>query len=149
MATARDIPYSGFNFKVVVSGGGVAITGKFSEVSGIETNQDVIEYRSGEDPTLGVTKIPGLAKYSNLTLRRGVLGGTDLTQWRQQAIEGRVIGNLATVTVQLLNEQKTQVLSWVFKNAWPVRWTGPTLAGARSETAVESLEVAYESVTVE
>ncbi|WP_437983207.1 phage tail protein [Sorangium sp. So ce117] len=151
MATKREIPYSGFNFKVTVSGGSSGtITGKFSEVSGLDTDQDVIEYRSGEDPTLGMTKIPGLAKYPNVVLKRGILGVIDLWTWRKKVIDG--IGDpdrKATVTVELLDEKRTTVMTWKITNAWPAKWTGPSLAGNKGETVIESLELAHEGITVE
>ena len=74
-ATAeRDDPYAGFNFIVEI--GGVTVAG-FSEVGGLTTKTNAIEYRNSyEDIT--VRKLPGLKKFANITLKRGYTQGTDL-----------------------------------------------------------------------
>ncbi|AGP35518.1 phage tail protein [Sorangium cellulosum] len=144
-------PYNAFNFKVEIQGGGASITGGFSEVSGLETEQDVVEYRSGEMKPDETQKIPGLSKKPNLVLRRGVLkaGASDLFNWRRRVIEGLADGDRtgASVTIQLMDEKgSAPVTTWKLMRAWPVKWSGPTLAANRSETAVESLEIAYEEI---
>ena len=55
---AREIPYSNFNFQVVDETGG--IVGGFSDVSGLNAEVQIAEYRAGSDPENHVTKIPGV-----------------------------------------------------------------------------------------
>jgi hypothetical protein len=82
MATARNNPYSAFNF-IVTSTDDTTIGG-FMEVSGLDTENAVIEYREGADQTGAsagafVRKLPGLERYPNVMLRRGITG--DLNLW--------------------------------------------------------------------
>jgi hypothetical protein len=58
-----DDPYPGYNFKVIVTGisDGSAVTGAFTEVTGLEAEIKGIEYRNGNE---GITmrKIPGWSR---------------------------------------------------------------------------------------
>ncbi|HET7539657.1 MAG TPA: phage tail protein [Polyangiaceae bacterium] len=148
MAT-RANPYGVFNFKVDFANG---VTASFSEVSGLDSEQGVIEYRTGEDDTV-MSKHPGLRKHSNVVLKRGIIGTTNLWAWREQVMNG--IGNTddtegkAQVTVHLLNEKREPVVTWKLNKAWPVKWVGPSLAASKNETALETLELAHEGITME
>ncbi|XXT22765.1 phage tail protein [Sorangium sp. So ce429] len=147
---ATRAPYNAFNFKVQFQGGGApSVQGGFTEVSGLESEQDVVEYRSGDQKPDETMKIPGLSKKPNLVLRRGIIGTPDLFTWRKQVIEGLTDANrqAASVTIQLMDEKgASPVMTWTLRRAWPVKWTGPSLAANRSETAVESIEIAYEEI---
>ena len=93
-ATYRDDPYPAFNFEVVVNGiseDGRSVKGSFMEVSGLGVEIPAIEYRTGgEDIT--VRKIPGLKKFSNIVLKRGIIGDLTFWNWLLEAMNGREIG---------------------------------------------------------
>src|ERR1043166_8243526 len=82
----RSDPYSAFNFLVTINEITVAA---FSEVSGIETDSDVIEYRNGNE---GITKrkLPGLNKFTNIILKRGITNDHGLWAWRKQVMDGTI-----------------------------------------------------------
>jgi len=66
----RADPYSAYNFEVVVTGisdDGKAVKGSFMEVSGLEVEVAVIEYRNGSENTT-FRKIPGLKNSATLSL---------------------------------------------------------------------------------
>ena len=48
----------------------------------------------------------------------------------------------------LLSPRQFPVMWWNFRNALPVRWTGPTFNAASDEVGVEELELVHEGVTV-
>ena len=88
----RDDPYGGYNFLVTINGvsnDGQAVRGSFAEVSGLEAEQPAIEYRNGsEDITL--RKLPGLKKYPNIVLKRGVTSDLAFWNWILKGMEGEV-----------------------------------------------------------
>jgi len=84
----RNDPFSSFNFLVEIDGLGKAA---FSECSGITMETDAIEYREGADVT-HVRKLPGLAKYGNITFKRGFTKDTALWTWRKTVIDGKTAG---------------------------------------------------------
>ncbi|WP_326642259.1 phage tail protein [Streptosporangium sp. NBC_01755] len=127
-------------------------TSSFSEVSGLTMEADAIEYRGGADRALTVRKIPGLRKYGNVTLKRGIVpkgeksGGIGLYEWFNTIRAGTVARR--PVTVSLLNEAGDPVMTWKIKDAWPVKIEGPGLNATGNEIAIETLEFAHEGVEV-
>jgi phage tail-like protein len=133
-------PYAQFNFLMEIDGLSVA---GFSEVSGLTTEQDVIEYREGSD-TQTVRKIPGLRKYGNITLKRGFTQNRELWLWRKTAIDGMTERKSGAII--LLDEARAEVLRWEFGRAWIAKWEGPTLNATANEAAIESMELAVEDL---
>ncbi len=137
-------PLPKFYFSVQIGDDG---TMSFAEVSGLETETQVIEYRHGNSPIFYPIKMPGLGRVGNVTLRKGTfVGDTKLWDWYNQikmnTIERR------TVRISLLDETGTPKMTWTLNNAWPTKITGTDLASLANEAAIESLEVAYETLTV-
>jgi phage tail-like protein len=148
MATLRDDPYTGYNFLVDVVGldSGSAQAG-FSEVSGLGAELAVVEYRDGNDKVNSVRKLPGVVKYPNIVLKRGVTGDLTLWQWIQQAIQGNV--QRVDGRIVLLDETRNAVVTWKFRRAWPCRYEGPTLAAKGNQVAIETLEICHEGLEIE
>jgi phage tail-like protein len=148
-AKYRDDPYGGFNFEILINGisdDGTAVKGSFAEASGLEVDIQPIEYRNGaEDIT--VRKIPGLKKYPNLVLKRGILGDTALWKWIQEAMDGKVRRTEGSVV--LLDENKQEVMRWNFKRGWPCKWTGPGLNAKNNEIGMETLEICHEGIQLD
>ncbi|MEQ8279528.1 MAG: phage tail protein [Deltaproteobacteria bacterium] len=146
MAVERNNPYGSFNFRVEFDNGIIAA---FSEVSGIDSEQGVVEYRTGDEDTV-MRKIPGIRKHPNVVLKRGVIGASDLFRWRDEVVGG--IGNAddsegkTSVKIHLLDEKRGVVATWKLKKAWPVKWMGPAMAANKNETALETLELAHEGI---
>ena len=69
-------PMPKFHFKVFWD----SATISFSEVSGLDTETQIIEYRHGDSPSYYPIKMPGIGKVGNVTMKRGVFVG-DTTYW--------------------------------------------------------------------
>ena len=146
MPVDRNDPYPAGNFEITVVGisdDGKAVKGSFSEISGLGVDINVIEYRTGsEDITM--RKRPGLKKFSNLVLRRGVIGDATFWNWLAAAMNGQVIR--ADGTIALLDEKRQPVVIWKFHRAWPCKWTGPDLVASSNDVAIEALEICHEGL---
>ncbi len=82
MAEPRDTPYSVFNYLVNLGDGTEgSVQGGFSEVSGLNAEVTVAEYRNGNAKTNYVTKIPAIIKAGDVTLKRGVIGADNIYEW--------------------------------------------------------------------
>ncbi|PSR52328.1 phage tail protein [Adhaeribacter arboris] len=138
-------PLAVFHFRVEWGGKNVG----FSEVSGLTQEAQLIEYRDGSSNDFSTIKMPGLRKYNNITLKRGVIkGDNDFFTWL------KTVSNLGTVerrdlTINLLNENHEPVMVWKAHNCWPVKVEGPGLKANGNEVAVESIEIAHEGVTLQ
>ncbi|BAY14134.1 phage tail protein [Calothrix sp. NIES-2098] len=141
MATGdRKDPLMAYNFTLEISGKRAG----FRECSGLDSSQDPTEYREGNEKVLTVRKLPGLVKYSNISLKYGVTDDTSLWQWLTKAVTGdieRVDG-----TISLLDDKGAEKLKWKFKAGWPTKWTGATFNATSNEVAIETLEIAHEGI---
>ncbi len=139
--TARVDPFLSGNFLVEISG---ITASAFSEVSGLEASIDVIDYRTGDSAENTPQKLPGLNRYSNITLKRGFTSDFSLWNWINGALTGAVVR--ATVQITLRDQADNPVWIWQLKNAWPCRWSGPLLVANSSDVAIETLEITHEGL---
>jgi len=145
----RDDPYPGYNFEVVIAGvsdDGRAVRGSFAEVSGLEVVIDPIEYRTGSEDTT-VRKIPGLKKFTNIILKRGIIGDLAFWNWLLEGMHGEV--RRTDGQIILLDESRNEVIRWIFKRGWPCKWTGPGLNARNNEIAIETLEICHEGLSID
>jgi phage tail-like protein len=141
MAGERKDPYRKFRYRVEVEG--ITQAG-FNEVSGFDASVDVVEYREGNE-VITPRKLPGLAKYGNITLKWGVTDSLDMYNWMQDTIQGKVTRK--TVTIIAINEAGGDVATWKVIEAWPSKYTAPDFNGTASEVGIELLEMAHEGMT--
>lgn len=137
----RFDPYNASNFYLEIEG---LITGGFSEVTGLESEIELESYQEG-----GVNgyshQFPRRTRYPNLVLSHGLTLNDTLWTWYQSAAKGNV--QLKNVTIILLDGQQIPVMLWNFKNAYPVKWSGPTFnARNANEVAVERLELIHQGI---
>lgn len=155
MATARDTPYGAFNFLVSLTRGAGEvgdIAAGFSEVSGLNTEMTIAEYRTGNDRENHTHKFPGTYKSGDVTFKRGVVGTTDIWEWLDAMRRGDDAPNKLKreVVVKLLNEKRDVVFTWKLKGAMPMKWTGPTMtAKGGGDVAMEELVLSIEKVEYE
>ena len=143
MATGeRKDPFRGFNFKLEIDG--ISRNG-FRECSGLDASTDVAEYREGTEKGNTARKLPGLNKYSNITLKWGITDDASLFDWRKKVIDGKVERKNGSIV--LMDEAGDEKVRWNFVNAWPSKWTGPTFNATANEVGIETLEIAHEGVT--
>lgn len=137
---ARNDPYRKFNFIVEIDG--ITSTG-FQFVDGLESASDVIDYREGGE-MIAARKLPGLNKFSNITLKRGVTTNRDLWEWRRSVMDGATERRNGSIIV--LNEAREEVLRLNFHNAWPCRWKIGGLDALESQVLVEEIELVVEDL---
>ena len=149
MATQRDNPYGAFNFLVSLeSGDETSVIGGFSDASGLGTEINFSEYRNGNEKANTVRKIANTFKQEDVTLKRGLVGSTDLFAWVKNVREGGK--DTRQVTITLLDEARSPVASFRLHNAQPKKWVGPTLAAkGGGEVAMEELHLVHEGITYE
>jgi phage tail-like protein len=150
MPTLRDNPYGAFNFLVALGGaqgdgGEGTIIGGFSDASGLGMDVNYSEYRNGNERFNTSRKVPNTHKLDDVTLKRGLVGSTDLFEWIKTVRDGTA--DPRSVTVTLLDEARNAVATWRLRNAQPKKWTGPTLAAkGGGEVAMEELHLVHEGI---
>lgn len=143
MSTGQRIdPYGNYNFLVEIDG---IARAAFHEASGFESSIDVIEHREGGE-NITLRKLPGMVKYSNISLKWGTTNDRDLYDWHMQWVKGDPDAKRKNGSVILLDRQGQEKVRWNFFNAWPSKWTGPSFSAEGNDVAIEALELAHEGI---
>jgi phage tail-like protein len=141
---ARTVPYGNFNFRVLVDND--EVIGGFSDVSGLNAEINIAEYRPGNAPENHVSKIPGVHKFENVTLKRGIVDSAAFWDWMRAAWNTGPNAK-RDVLIQMLDEAHNGVQQWKLIGAVPMKYTGPSLAGAGgTEVAMEEWQIAYDTL---
>ena len=119
----------------------------FQEVSGLDADSQPLEYRHGNSKVFSVIKMPGVMKSGNITMKKGIFKSDNkFWDWFSQ-IKMNTIKRML-VTISLLDESGSPTMVWTLNNAWPTKITGTDLKSEGNEVAIETIEVAYESLTI-
>jgi phage tail-like protein len=119
----------------------------FQEVTGLSAETQVIEYRGGSSPAYSTVKMPGLKKYGNVTLKKGMFKG-DANLWQKYKLSKMNTNKRATITISLLDEAQAVAMSWTLTNAFAAKITVTDMKSDGNEVAVESLELAHEGLDI-
>jgi phage tail-like protein len=145
--TQQGTPWPVPKFRFSVDWGDVQKNISFQEVSGLETETQIIEYRHTNSPQFSTVEMPGIAKYGNVTMKRGVFSNDSLFwKWYDQIKMNTA--KQQTVIINLLDEKGGVVVTWTLNNAWPTKITSTDLKSDGNEVAVDTIEIAHQGLTV-
>jgi len=119
----------------------------FQEVSGLDVENQIIEYRATNSPLFSTEKMPGIKKYGNVTMKRGVFVN-DNTFWNWHSQIAMNIVKRTTLVIKLLDESGSLTMQWTLNNACPIKITSTDLKSDGNEVAVDTIEIVYEGAAV-
>lgn len=144
---ASNYPLTGFHFQVSWNPKDEENV-SFSEVSGLNISTSAIEYREGSDPDFATLKMPGLKKYSNITLKRGSMAKDNgFYEWFMSIVNNTV--ERRNIIIKLLDENHDPVIIWNVSNAFPIKVDFGGLNASKGEVLLETIELVCEKFTVE
>lgn len=139
-----EYPIPKFHFQVDWNGASLS----FTEVTGLDIQQEVIEYRHGDSKDFSKIKMPGMRKFSNITMKRGTFSGkVEFYQW-MSAIQAERVQERRDVVIKLLNEKHEPVISWRAIRCFPVKVQASDLKSDGNEVAIETIELAHEGFSL-
>ena len=149
-ATGDLDPYGSYYFALTLAenGGADVEVAHFVEGSGIKSSATVFEIEEGG--LNGRThKRPGQSKWENLTLRYATDASTHILKWRDAFIRDDFSQRIQwAAKIQMKNNAGDVLRTFNFSNAWPVSWEGPQFKSEGSSLSIESVEVAFDDVTI-
>jgi phage tail-like protein len=114
--------------------------GDWQKCEGLGVEYDIYEYKEGGENAY-VHRLPGRAKYQNIKLTRPINPSSTLVaNWVAKVLRERV---RSTAWIRVLDASGKQVVQWNLQDAFPARWTGPTLDVTANQVATEVLEIAH------
>lgn len=139
-------PMPKFQFEVDL-GDGTLTKVAFQEISGMDVESQIIEYRNSNSTEYSVQKMPGIKKYGNITMKRGIFV-KDFTffNWHDQITMNTI--KRRTILIKLLDQAGDVTMQWSLMNAWPTKITVTDLKSDGNEVAVDTLEIAHEKLTI-
>lgn len=137
-------PLVEFHFQVTLGSKGVI---SFKEVSGLDMEFDVIEYRAGDSKVFSKVKMPGLKKSGDVTLKKGIFI-SDKNLWDWIGLVNMNTIQRETITISLLDESHTAVQTWELANAWPKKITVEGFKADGNNVAMETLILVHEGITI-
>lgn len=119
----------------------------FQEVSGMDVENQVIEYRKSNSPLFSTEKMPGIKKYGNVTMKRGVfVNDNTFWDWHAEVTMNTIARR--TILIKLLDENNAVTMQWQLDNAWPTKITSTDLKSDGNEVAIDTIEIAHEQLTI-
>jgi phage tail-like protein len=139
---ARDDPFRNFKFRVEIDGVSEAA---FSEVAIGDTSTEAIDYREGTEPN-HVRKLPGMTKYGNITLKRGVTDSQVIYQWHKDIVDGKIGERRKSIAIVVIDEAGKDKARFVVSECWPTKYDPSDLNGKGNEVFIELLELVNEGI---
>jgi phage tail-like protein len=142
-------PYKNFKFRVKWDGRYVA---GVSKVGALKRTIDVVEHRSGGDPST-VLKSPGQAKFEPITLERGVTHDPEFEKWAGKVWHfGAGLGaevSLADfrkdIIIEMYNEAGQLALAYKVHRCWVSEYQAlPELDASGNAVAIETITLQNE-----
>ena len=119
----------------------------FQEVTGMDVENQIIEDRKSNSCLFSIEKMPGITKYGNITMKRGIfVNDNTFWNWHQEIAMNTI--KRRTVLIKLLDEKGAVTMQWTLNNAWPTKITSTDLKSDGNEVAVDTLEIAHEQLII-
>lgn len=141
MTTPND-PTSVYKFGIEIEG---ILSGWFTECSGLNIERKVESYKEGGVNDY-VHKLPGQIEYSNVTLKRGLIG-EELWKWFQKGLFDASVER-CNITISLFSNDRKEIKRWNLQKAYPVKWQGPDFKIDSTQVAIETVELAHHGMQV-
>lgn len=136
-----NYPPVSFYFKVKISGFPDDMA--FQTVSGIKAEiPNSVKHAEGGENTY-THRFPDRISFGDLTLKRGMLLGSDLIQWFDISLQLFIFAP-RDITVTLMDASGNELDAWVFRNAWPRSWEVDNFDAKTSQLATESIIFSYQ-----
>lgn len=137
--------YASVRFMVVVDQINYAA---FTECRLPSLDVEMSDIREGGQNTY-THRLPTRVNTGTVTLRHGIMRGDALIKWYFQVLTGDIASATRQVTVEMYDPMGTVVMSWNFRNAYPIKWSGPTLKSGESQILIQELEFVHHGFSVE
>jgi phage tail-like protein len=138
-----EVPRPTNHFRLSI--GGAEAAGQFREVSGLDSEQEIVEHKGTDKNGNPITiKVPGNVKWSNIELKRGLDVDKKLWEWRYAVEMGGPDAQRKDCTLELIDYDGSAIATYNIRQAWPSKYTGAAMNAGSNEVAVEAITICHE-----
>lgn len=120
----------------------------FRKCSGIQSELETIEYKEAtKEGRMIIRKVPGAAKWADITLERRSDGSTALWEWHKQALDGDLEAARRNGSIVIKDPKLEEVARWNFVAGWPSKWSGSDFDANSNDVATETVTISHEGLT--
>jgi phage tail-like protein len=130
-------------FSITIDGYEIAA---FSELQGITTQVDVVDFLQSSDKEVMLTKLPGKRTPPTVTLKRGKNNSMELWSWHEAVLAGDMAAARKSCSLVMYNTDGKPVARYHMENAWPAKIEIGGLKAGASEVLMESVTVVCEHI---
>jgi len=145
-------PLLSYRFSIEILGiASSAVTGYFTELSGMQAEQDIIEYKVYHPITWHeqTVLIPGRRNTGEVTLKQGVTSDMGFWTWRWSMVHVAALFSESVVTINMYSPDGNTEARWHLFSAFPIKISGPEFNAGSNDYGVEELTIKYASMTRE
>lgn len=121
--------------------------GFFRECGGLGSESEVVEHlvvnAKGQQI---IQKVPGKAKWTDVTLKKSLDGAKELWNWRKEVVDGEYAKYRRNGSIVIYDSTNKEVARWNFVNGWPSSWKGSDLSSSSDDVATEEVTIAHEGL---
>jgi phage tail-like protein len=136
--------HNSIHFQVMIDG---VHYGSFTECVLPDLQLETEDIKEGGQNTY-IHKLPVRVNVGTVKLRHGITKDTELLTWYRQILRGDVENATRQVSIVLLDRTGAILTTWGFRDAYPVKWTAPSLKAGDSAIAIEEIEFAHRGFEV-
>lgn len=94
-------------------------------------------------------KIPKRVDLGTIRLKHGITTELGLLGWYVDIMEGKFAEAKKQVTVELIAPMGYAAIIWNFRDAFPIKWTGPLMKSDATGIMIDELEIAYHGLEMQ
>lgn len=132
----------GFAFILETQG---AVTGVFQEISGLGSENELVEQKIIQNGKEVIQKVPGRLKFTDVTLKAGITKNMEIWTWRKMVEEGKIATARKNATITAMDRAGTPAAQWSFVNMWPSKVSGPQFQADANSFVMEEVTLTFEN----
>jgi phage tail-like protein len=130
-------------FSITIDGYEIA---SFSELSGITTEVEAVDFLESSDKEVVFKKLPGKRKPPTVVLKRGKNSSMELWAWHEAVLAGDIVAARKSCSLVMYNFDGKPVARYHMEHAWPNKLEIGALKAGASEVLMETVTIVCESI---
>jgi phage tail-like protein len=130
-------------FSITIDGYEIA---SFSELQGITTEVEPVDFLESTDKEVIFKKLPGKAKPPTIKLSRGKNASMELWAWHEAVLQGNIVAARKSCSLVMYNYDGQPVARYHLEHAWPSKLEVSALKAGASEVLMETVTIVCEHI---